>query len=396
MQLVELSLLDKNTGLSLVKSNFTYLTLLIGKIGAGKSTIINSILKLKKIVTKGLFSNLKWSVKFKDNNEQYFTWNGDTGDLAFCTDSNENQFDTISYAQQLTDDSYIHESIYRNDQEIFVRFDGNLYYHGQKYCELNDLKQTILAINNDLIQELTKSIKNIFYIDCNVNDFLIPENIYIQHKFVTDEDIASIDNICHRLLFCYLNAQDKFEDIKEKFIEIFAFVEDFKFVKVSDQNYKNNQNNNTNNSDNSNSNNNDNSNDNDNIYILKFKENGVDNWIDVTDISSGQLKILTLLTAFYTSKPDTIYLFEEFGDSLGCNCIDLICYELQHYNDRQIIFSTRNQFIIDFIPRENWRSVTRHGSRIYSSPLPEELYTTYTDMSYFELLDSGKLKSGIF
>lgn len=94
------------------------------------------------------------------------------------------------------------------------------------------------------------------------------------------------------------------------------------------------------------------------IYI---KEKGVSHWIHQGQISSGMLKTLLHISELYLSTQDTVILIDEFENSLGINCIDVVTELLLENRNMQFIITSHHPYIINNIPMEYWKIVTRRG-----------------------------------
>ena len=72
MRINTLSFCDTNTKQNLSKIEFNNFTLLVGASGVGKTQILDSILKLKRIVRGEAIGGTKWDINFKvSNNLEY-------------------------------------------------------------------------------------------------------------------------------------------------------------------------------------------------------------------------------------------------------------------------------------------------------------------------------------
>jgi len=64
--------------------------------------------------------------------------------------------------------------------------------------------------------------------------------------------------------------------------------------------------------------------------------------------------------------PDgTVVLIDEIENSLGLNCLPQLSeYFLERSRDLQFIITSHHPYIINAIPPEQWRVVTREGSEV--------------------------------
>ena len=129
-----------------------------------------------------------------------------------------------------------------------------------------------------------------------------------------------------------------FEKIKFKFIDIFAHVENIKIEAVED-----------------------NENPSFTRFPIQIKEKGVKDWIFQNHISSGMLKTLVHISELYLSPEGTVILIDEFENSLGINCIDVVTDLIMENRNIQFILTSHHPYIINNIGMEHWKIVTRKG-----------------------------------
>jgi Fe-S cluster assembly ATPase SufC len=95
------------------------------------------------------------------------------------------------------------------------------------------------------------------------------------------------------------------------------------------------------------------------VYI---KEKGVESWIDQGDISSGMYRTIIHIAELYLSPNGSLIIIDEFENSLGINCIDAVTEDLiLDQGDLQFILTSHHPYIINNIPMDYWKIVTRKG-----------------------------------
>jgi predicted ATPase len=134
------------------------------------------------------------------------------------------------------------------------------------------------------------------------------------------------------------NNPDIFDKIKQKFIATFPQVED---VKIEAVRYKNDRSH--------------------PLFPIQIKEKGVKDWIFQFNISSGMRKTLIHISELYLSPQGTVILIDEFENSLGINCIDVVTDLLVENRNIQFILTSHHPYIINNIGMEHWKIVTRKG-----------------------------------
>lgn len=98
--------------------------------------------------------------------------------------------------------------------------------------------------------------------------------------------------------------------------------------------------------------------------VIRLKIHGVEHWIDEQQISSGMLKTLMLLSDLYLSPNETILLIDEFENSLGVNCMNIIEDLITPTKNWQVIITSHHPYIINHVPMAEWKIVTRHGGTV--------------------------------
>ena len=99
--------------------------------------------------------------------------------------------------------------------------------------------------------------------------------------------------------------------------------------------------------------------------VIQIKETGVQKWIPHSRMSSGMLRTLLHIAEMYLWNEGTVILIDEFENSLGLNCIDVLTEDLIYDNNNiQFIATSHHPYIINKIPYDFWKIVTRKGSLI--------------------------------
>lgn len=135
-----------------------------------------------------------------------------------------------------------------------------------------------------------------------------------------------------------------FQSIKNRYIDIFPQVEDIRIVRQTasrDLSHMMDE------------------------YMIQIKERGVTEWIPQQDISSGMLRSLMQICEIYLCPEGSVLLMDEFENSLGVNCIDELTNDiLSAKRNVQFILTSHHPYIINNIPYQNWKIVTRKGGKV--------------------------------
>ena len=153
---------------------------------------------------------------------------------------------------------------------------------------------------------------------------------------IKESDLATFS----KLALIYECSKVTFEEIKERFMEVFPQIEDITvaFVRGNEHGQS---------------------------IIIQIKEKGVQKWIPYYRMSSGMLRTLLHIAEMYLWNEGTVILIDEFENSLGLNCIDVLTEDLVYANHHiQFIATSHHPYIINKIPYDYWKIVTRKGSVI--------------------------------
>jgi hypothetical protein len=98
---------------------------------------------------------------------------------------------------------------------------------------------------------------------------------------------------------------------------------------------------------------------------LSAIEAGVEHAVEFDDMSSGMQRYLSFLIHLSFAPPGTVVLIDELEASLGVNCLGPATdFLLRRAPDLQFIVTSHHPYIIEKIPPEHWKIVTRRGSRV--------------------------------
>ena len=102
-------------------------------------------------------------------------------------------------------------------------------------------------------------------------------------------------------------------------------------------------------------------------FSLEFsiQEGGTSTWISQHDMSSGMLRTLVHLFELSLAPPGSVIIIDEFENSLGVNCMqELTDFIMSRAPDLQFILTSHHPYVINKIPPETWKLVTRKGGRV--------------------------------
>jgi len=99
--------------------------------------------------------------------------------------------------------------------------------------------------------------------------------------------------------------------------------------------------------------------------VLCVKEKNINKWIGIDQLSSGMQKVLLILTDILSLPDGSIYLIDEYENSLGISAIDFLpSFLIGLEKDIQFIITSHHPYIINRIPIENWLVFSRKGTKV--------------------------------
>ena len=349
MKIISLRLKNNFLGWDFDEVDFSSnLTLLVGVSGAGKTQILRAILDLKRIANGKAINGLEWKIKFHTVNDTEYIWEG--------------SFDTIE-TDELTfeekeNPSLLYEKLTSANIILIERSQEKIIFNKQEMPKLSSTQSMIYILKEDgkikeAYDDLNK-IENSDYATKKSLYYRLPNKPFdsLKEKYKTLDTIVNSDeSIYIKLHLVHANKLDIFEKIKSRFIDIFKQIENIKIeLLINDLPtffYKENL---------------------PEKFLAPFifiQEKSVPKWIREDRMSSGMLRTLIHISEIYLSNPGTVILIDEFENSLGINCIDILTDDLIHENKTlQFIATSHHPYIINNIPYEYWKIVTRKGGHI--------------------------------
>ncbi|NQT26088.1 ATP-binding protein [candidate division KSB1 bacterium] len=110
----------------------------------------------------------------------------------------------------------------------------------------------------------------------------------------------------------------------------------------------------------------------------------------LNNLSSGMQKTLLILTDVHTLPPGSIYLIDEYENSLGVNSVNFFPNLLLEEDFKiQFLITSHHPYIINKIPIKNWYVFHRKGTEV-KIIYGEKLITRYgksKQQTYIKLLN---------
>jgi len=348
MKINSIKYINRERNWKLEKTYFGRVTLLVGLSGVGKTQILNSINNLKDIVeddTENL-AGVEWEIEFVVDNKTYF-WSGKF-EVLDDEDSVKLKYKNFDDEDNNKLPKILKEELYLDDTLVFRRHSSEITYEGQILPKISPFKSGISIFTEEKkIEPIIRAFKKIYFVSYeDESKLLLPAKLMLdcKSKYSTEDSIINYRApIIHKLALAFECAPRIFDSIKQDFIDVFSQVDDIKFENIAD----------------------------DKIYILKIKEKGTD-WIPQYNISSGMYKTLIHIAEMRLLENESIVLIDEFENSLGINCIDIVADDISNNKrNMQFIITSHHPYIINNINMKNWKIVMRTGSIVYTKNASE-------------------------
>jgi energy-coupling factor transporter ATP-binding protein EcfA2 len=359
MLIKSLSFIDKSSKWELKNVDFLNLTLLVGASGVGKTKILNSLNTLRNLALGEHVDRIKWNLNFEEQGISYF-WVGE-GDFDYSKEntvifkgiSSEEKV-IVSYEKlSMVDDMGFEKVIFeRSKDQILINGNAVPKITQSKSCiEIFSQEPDIGPVVNGFRKMYFYSFESERKLSFGTHDITLPDEEVIYEILKDDSQglleslkISNMPSIA-KLAFVSKYFPDKFNEIKTLFLEIFPYVNDIRYTDVQSERKKEGEDNKQTN------------------YELQIKENESD-WIHKKDISSGMLKTLLYISTLQLIPEDSVVFIDEFENSLGINCIDILSSNASINFNTQFIITSHHPYIIGNISMDNWKIVSRHGGKV--------------------------------
>ncbi|MBF0462850.1 MAG: ATP-binding protein [Magnetococcales bacterium] len=358
------------------ETHFNNLNLLVGISGAGKTKTLQAFHTLREAGLKGARNtpSCRWAMQFRIDEHSYL-WKGE-----ILSNSEEEDW---SFGEPNENAVFLNEHIER-DGIVLVDRDhasGKFLFNNEALPKLKWTESaiTLLAGEDDLTP-----LKNA--LQCIISSDRAPSWHY-ETQPPTPPHWESLTELQSATQFPWVirakELQDKYPDhfneIKSYFIEIFQFVEDVQIVNIK----KNFHGNGIIPFD---------------IWTVAIKEKDVDRWIVGPNLSTGMFRTLKLLLELALVPKGTLFLVDEFENSLGINCLPQVVEMVnRRQGEIQFILTSHHPYVINNIPWSAWKLVTRRGSVVTIRDVAEipSLQTRSSLDRFYLLINAPEYQEGI-
>ena len=329
---------------------FQNLNLLVGLSGAGKSQIISALWHLRGIALGKPMNNIEWDIKFSID-ENTYEWKGSFTAGSFNSDykiKTERIRVSTGEGIERKHDGLIRIEEPGYDPQTTTRSttpEGLLF---QIYSSYDFIRLIVNGFKMMNLRDHTHSQANI------ETDFYRLKFRYasISRRLGADINLQELQNgnynIAERLLIAYKKQTNEFNVFTEIFEEVQSIFPEIEEWLIEEQTNKNTEG---------------------GHIEYKIKINGQRRFIPHWNISSGMLRTFNIIADLYLSNPETVFLLDEFENSLGHNCLpNLEELILEHSIQSQFIMTSHHPDIINSIPKDNWIIIERTNGTIHNRP----------------------------
>ncbi len=379
MKIHNISYYDHEIDWGFENIDFSQLTLLVGVSGVGKTKILQSIMNLKKIAEGASLNGVEWKINFTDNDNIPYYWEGKfktrekyKSDLIFEENQNDDEFPIV------------YENLFINGKKVIERKNNQIKFKEIILPKLSSSQSVVEILNEeDYISIIQKNLKQIIFSNQSTDSLpdtlshvIIPPKLLnkllnLKPSLVRIKESSLPIFIKFVLIFKYY--PEIFNQIRKAFIDIFLQVEDIQLeIKTHDDFTSELE------------------------YInVSIRETNVNYWIDQDSISSGMLRTLIHIAEIYLSPKGSLILIDEFENSLGVNCIDVVTDLILENRDIQFIITSHHPYIINNIPMDNWKIVTRKGGVVEARDAKDFDLGKSRHQSFMQLMNLDAYKEGI-
>lgn len=350
------------------KVTFQDTNLIVGDSGTGKTRLLNTIFNLGTYVAQSIIGGeSSWSLTIQIHRDIY-SWKINTKKL-----ENKSIVDR--------------ELLLLNNDTIIERENGKTEFQQHEIVKLQDNILSVSALREEqIIKPLYDGFSTIlrrkFFEDTLTSNAAI---FALNQKFLNKignrknlEEIYKLDLGLNPRLYILAN---HFPEIYAKIIDYFQ--ETFNFIsqveiRLSDSD--------------------ENISIPDKTPIFCIKDSSVENWIRIDELSSGMQKVLLIITDLFALPSGSIYMIDEYENSLGVGAIRFLPSILENENlNIQLFLTSHHPYIIQNIPVDNWYITHRRGSNVefaYGKELAKR-YSISSQEKYIQLLNDPLYSEGV-
>ena len=349
------------------KVNFGAINLIVGDLGSGKTRLLNTIFNLGVNVANGTLGGISEWIITMSVGEHIYNWEIST--------IQKNEKTEIGAERLLLDENPIIE----RSEDVFV-------FNGATLPKLSKSEMSIFTLREEevikpIYDGFSKILRRRFFADeLEKNSGLFVLSNSNIKKLSDDKSLHELYKSNLGVSAKLFILRDYFPEIYEKilayYLEAFEFIDEVAIKDASEfemgiPGF---------------------------VPIFSIKEKSVDTWLRLNDLSSGMQKALLILTDVLSLPNGSIYLIDEYENSLGIGPINLLPSILFSEDlDLQVLVTSHHPYIISKFPVSNWYIAHRKGSNVsfaYGDDLVKK-YSVSNQENYLQLLNDPIYNEGI-
>ncbi len=353
-------------GWELEEVHFSDLNVLVGISGAGKTQIVNAIQNLAEIANGKILGEIEWKISFSIGKNEYI-WDG-----KYVATNFDRYFSN-------KDIEIIIEKLIFNKKEIANQSKGIINYNGTNLPKIGNGESLLKLLSEPEIEAARKGFQTIIHKD--YRNYSEDSMLYESFKKLVPkyETLSVIQNSSLPLIAKWGIVTRKFpeiyEQIKQDYVEIFPQVEDIGAGYLSSG--------------------------------LSDKEQMLEVWLMLSNpkltiyqpqISSGMFRTLMAIVELYLCHEESLFLLDEFENSLGFNCLDKM-FELienkAYSGENQFILTTHNPYIIRNTDLAAIKIVTRKGNKIIVKNAIDMGLVESAQDNFFKIINLKEFREGV-
>ena len=366
---------------------FSNLALLVGVSGVGKTQILKGILNLQRIANGFSLNGLAWDITFSIIENVEYRWQGEfetrKNPILMPDEDESNNFRIVQ------------EKLFKNGDIIIERNSTEIKFKGNTTPKLSPFQSAVQIFNQEEdISPVQQGLNKIIYSDyfnfkssfnvffgipqslISINTVLgIPQSLMLMFS-TSDSSLDSVKSsnlpIFIKMALVARYYPEVFNKIKRTFVDVFPQVEDVRIEAVENDNNPSSP-----------------------SFPIQIKEKGINDWIFQNNISSGMLKTLVHISELYLSPEGTVILIDEFENSLGINCIDVVTDLIVENRNIQFILTSHHPYIINNIGMEHWKIVTRKGGVVTALDAKDLNLGKSRHQAFMQLINLEEYSEGI-
>ena len=359
---------DSTYGISIDRTYFDKINLLVGVSGAGKTIILRVLSSYIDLIRRG--SSVKNECNFKMNFTVDTVSSVDTYEWSISTTQS-------SLVDKVTGSTagYIvtKEELLRNGKMLFARDNNKLeisVYNSLPKIPLD--KSTIAVFKDDnLFKDIKKAFASVIGLDEQKNAYMdVQKEFYDEALRVAKENTMSYEHtalymsllpLVVRLGIARSVYAEKFNMYMDKLKEIFPYISDVKIrLSKSTQKY---------------------------VTVLCLQDD-----VEVAQdrISTGMIKTMNVLAYLYFIAQNALIIVDEVENSLGINCLDDVIESIDcsvYEQNNQAILSSHHPYIINAVDSSKWRIVSQENGHITTKSANEVGIDSKNRDGFFELIN---------